>query len=721
MYNLEDKINPFAQRYNFFTYDPTEEGRMTFEWPYEISEKGVISNWFGGCEPVYSIINRMLKYDGCFYGFPYHTGVGYLFRKDVPRIVFVYTNEYDNEMKRTYSAGDGTKVRETYVVPGATGSTVSFHTRTSESNKQVPPDQYCLDQFYLTKGETGVQKVKDFFTSVTGDDNPDEDAGVAAFKWLRDTAGFKNRSPRAYTNPYGAEVTQTGWHFRPGMSFEYAPSNIDYYALLQVNPFASTWDPTKILTQYQMDYSESHEGKFRGVEYRRVNDKKITSTGFYSWGANTFGFFQLRNTLCTTQLNPVNTYLFVSDANAPRPLYDVPDNATVDEKAKSMYLCGNSELMDDIEETPLPEHINSKLLEYLNPTESNYWVSNGNGGSFTWKTLSYSNNVYHRKREGKTSDYTMYNDIEAVFGGLENPYCKTTMVFGERSGWSSLTKQYNDGSYDCQYVIAFPYEARVKEKKEYNRILTSSVWIKDHFPNDIGGWPASWGQYSITVGSSSINVLVFTMAEFLARCKKIQGSYTDFIGVKIGHGTITNTVVCTIKGIYSSEGFRVTADYNEDDSYVWRPSDYPVTDTQTITYTDGTNVTGTLKIINLRYEGVKSNVATVNGKNLFIPGCREISFTNTNGVRICTDLLCGDRDSNGFYVKRGEYPKSFEDAVIGKAKSSGAGSKMLPARSKKMTDIWADETIVGFVRDFYTNLRRAMPLLMSYRYHQGLS
>ena len=113
---------------------------------------------------------------------------------------------------------------------------------------------------------------------------------------------------------------------------------------------------------------------------------------------------------------------------------------------------------------------------------------------------------------------------------------------------------------------------------------------------------------------------------------------------------------------------------------------------------------------------------TVTGKNLFIPGCREISFTNnTNGVRILTDLLCGDeRDINGFYVKK-EYPKSFEDAVIGKAKSSGAGSKMLPARSKKMTDIWADETIVGFVRDFYINLRRAMPLLMSYRYHYGLS
>lgn len=69
--------------------------------------------------------------------------------------MFLYTNEYDNEMKRTYSGADGTRVYETYVVPGANSSTVTFHTRNTTNAKQVPPDQYCLDQFYLTRDLNG--------------------------------------------------------------------------------------------------------------------------------------------------------------------------------------------------------------------------------------------------------------------------------------------------------------------------------------------------------------------------------------------------------------------------------------------------------------------------------------------------------------------------------------------------------------------------------------
>ncbi len=43
------------------------------------------------------------------------------------------------------------------------------------------------------------------------------------------------------------------------------------------------------------------------------------------WAPKTVGFYQLRNTMCHVT-DPFNTYMFVSDANAPTPVYDVvPD------------------------------------------------------------------------------------------------------------------------------------------------------------------------------------------------------------------------------------------------------------------------------------------------------------------------------------------------------------------------------------------------------------
>ncbi len=112
----------------------------------------------------------------------------------------------------------------------------------------------------------------------------------------------------------------------------------------------------------------------------------------------------------------MNLYLFVSDANAPLPLYDIdtsswsdaqwanPEN--VERVAKSIFLYGNEELVDDIQnDAPLPPHINRKLLKYLSQRESNHWVANqGNpwseeGGYFTWKALIETNNLYHKNRE----------------------------------------------------------------------------------------------------------------------------------------------------------------------------------------------------------------------------------------------------------------------------------------------------------------------------------
>ena len=72
-----------------------------FECPYVSGHKGTISNWWAGVEPVCDILNKFLR-RSAFIGYPYYNGVGYLFRKKVPRILFVFTNEFDNSSVKVY-------------------------------------------------------------------------------------------------------------------------------------------------------------------------------------------------------------------------------------------------------------------------------------------------------------------------------------------------------------------------------------------------------------------------------------------------------------------------------------------------------------------------------------------------------------------------------------------------------------------------------------------
>lgn len=102
--------------FNFFTYNPSSEGIDTFSWPflYETSGNpgdkdndpvyyGVLSSMQNGSEQVCEVLSYLLD-DGLFYNYPYNRGLGYLFRKKpIPKLVFVFSNEYDNESHIRYS------------------------------------------------------------------------------------------------------------------------------------------------------------------------------------------------------------------------------------------------------------------------------------------------------------------------------------------------------------------------------------------------------------------------------------------------------------------------------------------------------------------------------------------------------------------------------------------------------------------------------------------
>jgi len=107
-------------------YDPSL-GVGAFECPfisYNRTGKGGLSNWFAGCEPTSYILSRLLG-GKIFYGFPYLPALGYSFRgAEIPKLVFVFTNEFDNEICRTDTEAD--KTNSVVAIPRKDGDAVGL-------------------------------------------------------------------------------------------------------------------------------------------------------------------------------------------------------------------------------------------------------------------------------------------------------------------------------------------------------------------------------------------------------------------------------------------------------------------------------------------------------------------------------------------------------------------------------------------------------------------
>lgn len=210
-----------------------------------------------------------------------------------------------------------------------------------------------------------------------------------------------------------------------------------YYATMDLDsnpkPFRGM-DVTQLLTKRQMDMVE-REAKFPGITYK--------SPGFGNsickyWAAKTVGFYQLRNTFAKLD-EPFNTYMFVSDANAPVPVYDIDtsdkDDAWWEDKdnalsvANSLFLYQDSKLFDVIGDV----RIGGDLGKYSN---------------FSWRRLLQSNLAWHAQnlayvnmaKDAKLRMPSSGHDICAVFQSLKNPYTNTNIVLATRSNYANFKR-----------------------------------------------------------------------------------------------------------------------------------------------------------------------------------------------------------------------------------------------------------------------------------------
>ena len=161
-------VNPFTNTFNFFTNNLSGAGMTTYDWPFyydsdakfksvDVDENnnqitkqafhGVLTNMWAGCEPVCAILSKLLK-NGFFCSYPWNVGLGYMFRKKpIPKLVFVFSNEFDNSFTASYDYTNGYKFQTPLIITGINKTKVVFYTiKDARGNYRDALDPYCVKQ-----------------------------------------------------------------------------------------------------------------------------------------------------------------------------------------------------------------------------------------------------------------------------------------------------------------------------------------------------------------------------------------------------------------------------------------------------------------------------------------------------------------------------------------------------------------------------------------------
>ena len=420
-----------------------------FEWPFyrtSSNYKGTLSNMYAGCEPVCNMVAKLVK-NGYFYSHPWNDALGYMFRKNVPAIVFVFGNECDNAFTFTYAD----KTRTIKNVVGAFGITKTKNTKklvfySFDNNDNTEAiDPFCIETLRdASKFKTYYKEVVVNETNVPSDLN-------AATKSVK----FKTDSKRTYSKPSQLKVSTSGMDesdlttnidnslvvkYNEGKSDNASVSagvDVDGYA----KPF-SGMEPSQLLTASQLAQLEDNK-KLPGIKFS--DGKPVID---YEW-LKTFGFYQLRNAVVNTKVN-MDLYMMVTDANAPRklcPLHEYDGSATnaaVNAALSSVMLYNDSGLVDELERSKTK--VGGKSPTTLMNASARYW-------SRKKKILDKNGNVVPTDGNCKTTTTTENAIAVRNVLGLDNPYTKYNLVIGRRSGWASLAKKWQNVKTSRKYIL----------------------------------------------------------------------------------------------------------------------------------------------------------------------------------------------------------------------------------------------------------------------------
>ena len=506
--------NPFRGKYNLYTYNPTKDGIYSFEFPFVRSSKGVLSSFWSGNEPVCETLSHLLN-DGLFYRYPYHDGIGYMFRKNVSRLIFVFSDEFDNSYARTFSATAGTVDKECVLIPVATKSTVKMVVceKAFAKNAPEPLDPFCLQILRSedTKDKkdapssTIVNKIKEFALGLANATSSGVDqstywsdsvakAALESMFPFRPDKNLRKVSTKSKDKKY--QVTSLNKGSKLGnQKISYGGSMGGYDLTRTSKPFGS-WLAKTVLSDVQQQELYDY-GYFLGVDQALGTDKKWN---FDYYAAKTVGFYKLRHNLLSYP-DSFNLFMFVGDASAPRKLYE-PDDSLTDQAEKNKNL-GESMYMYQSEDK-------ENLFSTLNGDITVDGVVDSDGQSksvrLNMTQLANLNAIYLggisrsvKYRKHKNSGFNVQtanmslgdaNALNGVFG-LENPHYKNSIVLGYRR--DIYGSQVKKASGTRKLVLGIPHDypfqapdgifgllLSKQENKHADRRNIVFTWLKDN-------------------------------------------------------------------------------------------------------------------------------------------------------------------------------------------------------------------------------------------------
>jgi len=290
-----------------FDYNPNDIDEFECPFVETTNSKGVLCNWFAGCEPVSNVLAKLFR-DGFFQGFPYSAPVGYMFRgSKYPKLVLVYSNEFDNELYRASTS----KVEAQIAVPGIDNNQVTISAQGMGVGNQRPLDPYCF-RYLHEEGEDSQTSTREFNSFLTGlgyDNNIASNIQDAA-NWMNDN--ILPTRVKKYQDTELGTVTKFNGNKKPNTEVKTYAKGRDLRKRAQTKVLSlpkATWDSArKVLMDEQVDgLLDNH--RFPGISNRRIEQDY----------AQTLGFYELRRVV-SGMSNPVNTFLFTTNADVPSPI-----------------------------------------------------------------------------------------------------------------------------------------------------------------------------------------------------------------------------------------------------------------------------------------------------------------------------------------------------------------------------------------------------------------
>ena len=486
-------------------------------------------------------------------------------------------------------------------------------------------------------------------------------------------------------------------------------------------------------------------------------------------------YVMVGNANAPTPLYDVDTSTWTDD--------DWSNSENLKKVADSLYLNNDNELFNDIDAFPLPESIQSIIntdYPFMKASKDAAYGWDNTRKKWIWKTLRVMNQAYHLSKT-KNDDYlgirtvlgyvSPYKTTNIVFGKREGwadlakawtDYKDSGYIVKETSSGDQLTKYL--------YILAVPFSGNAEApgwrtawsdwgsdpkktadgetyaQKFKNHIVNKIIKPKVFGLNESDPLPAYWVEqihlYSTTgvdvpsehldewtplseQGKQWIDNHLCHMSQWGSAARRSEGKVCKFtlnensvelIGVTIVQnrgesgtefksGYMSSSYhAALMSSIISGKSLAVQYSKWTNYSYAWTSSPY---DFVTITYRDSNgNPTGTLKVITHPNKFVNSSKAGVKAKQVLVDGGYILSSYK---VRSALFNQNPNIDIPQYWVDAIKYHayKTYRPAWSVNRISTGKSMFSNPA-------------IVRFVKKFYDSLKKALPLMLGYRYQSQI-